>query len=29
MAVSRKDDKGRALRKGESFRPSDGRYVFS
>ena len=29
MAKSRKDSKGRALRKGESQRKSDGRYIFS
>ncbi len=29
MAQSRKDKKGRALRKGESYRPHDGRYVYT
>lgn len=29
MAKARKDSKGRALRKGESFRPQDGRYVYT
>ena len=29
MAQSRKDFRGRALRKGESQRASDGRYVYS
>ena len=28
MAKSRKDSKGRALRKGESQRKSDGRYIY-
>ena len=29
MAVSRKDERGRALRKGEMQRKSDKRYVYS
>lgn len=29
MTVARKDSKGRALRKGECYRPSDNRYVFT
>lgn len=29
MAQSRKDNRGRVLRKGESFRPNDKRYVYS
>lgn len=29
MAKSRKDNKGRILRKGETFRKSDGRYQYS
>lgn len=29
MAKSRKDPKGRVLRKGESYRPQDGRYSYS
>ncbi len=29
MAVSRKDPKGRALHKGETYRKTDGRYVYN
>ena len=29
MAKSRKDNKGRVLRKGESYRSSDGKYQYS
>ena len=29
MATSRKDSKGRVLRKGESYRKTDGRYQYS
>lgn len=29
MATSRKDSKGRVLRKGESYRKTDGRYQYA